>query len=141
MHHLDLGLYNHQITFTYDLLKSRCGHLILDKIDNRLANIPRHSGLKIFKNGIQTANTANEYRNLMKIMIFVLDDLTEDNDLNKTLMKVYEDWNNMYLMSRYEEFSEKDLENFEVILLFLNKLKFLIIKIFNKLKLKFLILI
>ncbi|KAF0473311.1 zn-finger domain-containing protein [Gigaspora margarita] len=28
-------------------------------------------------------------------------------------MKVYEDWNNMYLMSRYEEFSEKDLENFK----------------------------
>ncbi|KAF0400285.1 hypothetical protein F8M41_009570 [Gigaspora margarita] len=113
MHHLDLGLYNHQITFTCDLLKSKYGHLILDKIDNRLANIPRHSGLKIFKNGIQTANTANEYRNLMKIMIFVLDDLTEDNDLNKILMKVYEDWNNMYLISRYEEFSEKDLENFE----------------------------
>ena len=98
----------------------------MDKIDNRLANIPRHSGLKIFKNGIQTANTANEYHNLMKIMIFVLDDLVEDNTLNKKLMKVYEDWNNMYLMSRYEEFSKKDLENFEVILLFLNK-----IKIFN----------
>ena len=92
----------------------------MDKIDNRLANIPRHSGLKIFKNRIQTANTANEYRNLMKIMIFVLDDLTEDNDLNKILMKVYEDWNNMYSISRYKEFSEKDLENFEVILLFLN---------------------
>ncbi|KAF0459118.1 zn-finger domain-containing protein [Gigaspora margarita] len=46
-------------------------------------------------------------------MIFVLDNLTEDNDLNKILMKVYEDWNNMYLMSRYEEFSKKDLENFE----------------------------
>jgi hypothetical protein len=130
MHHLDLGLYNYQITFTCDLLKSKYGHLILDKIDSRLANIPRHSGLKIFKNGIQTATTANEYRNLMKIMIFVLDDLTEDNDLNKILMKVYEDWNNMYLISRYEEFSEKDLENFEVILLillFLNKLKFLIL--------------
>ncbi|KAF0459145.1 zn-finger domain-containing protein [Gigaspora margarita] len=50
----------------------------------------------------------------MKIMIFVLDDLTEDNDLNKILMKVYKDWNNMYLMSRYKEFSKKDLENFEV---------------------------
>ncbi|KAF0562123.1 hypothetical protein F8M41_009257 [Gigaspora margarita] len=113
MHHLDLGLCNYQITFTCDLLKSKYGHLILDKIDNRLANIPRHSGLKIFKNGIQTAN-------IMKIIIFVLNDLTEDNDSNKILIKVYEDWNNMYLMSRYEEFSEKDLENFEIILLFLN---------------------
>src|SRR6201988_4507766 len=124
MHHLDLGLYNYQITFTCDLLKSKYGHLILDKIDHRLANIPRYSGLKIFKNGIQTANTANEYCNLMKIMIFVLDDLTDDKDLNKTLMKVYEDWNNMYIIGIYKEFSKKDLENFEVILLLLNKLKF-----------------
>ncbi|KAF0412159.1 zn-finger domain-containing protein [Gigaspora margarita] len=91
MHHLDLGLYDHQITFTCDLLKSKYRYLILNKIDNRLANIPRHSELKIFKNEIQTANIANEYQNLIKIMIFVLDDLTEDNDLNKILIKAYED--------------------------------------------------
>ncbi|KAF0407955.1 zn-finger domain-containing protein [Gigaspora margarita] len=111
MHHLDLGLYNHQITFTCDFLKSKYEHLILDKIDNRLANIPRHSGLKIFKNGIQTANIANEYQNLIKIMIFVLDDLTEDNDLNKILIKVYKDWNNMYLIIRYEESWAKQFVN------------------------------
>jgi hypothetical protein len=54
MHHLDLGLFKHQINFTLDLLKEQYGASILDEIDNRLANIPRFSGLKIFKNGISS---------------------------------------------------------------------------------------
>ena len=119
MHHLDLGLFNYQITFTYDLLKDLYGASILDKIDNRLANMPRFSELKIFKKGIQSLSriTANEYRNLMKVMIFALDNLISDETLNKKLLKIYEDWNNMYIMSRYEEFTEEDLNNFEVIYL------------------------
>ena len=118
MHHLDLGLFQYQITYTFDLLKSLYGTSILDKVDNRLANIPRHLGLKIFKNGITSLAriTANEYRNVMKVMIFVLDDITNDKDLNKKLLKLFEDWNHMHLMSRYEEFSENDLDNFEVFL-------------------------
>src|SRR6185436_755032 len=117
MHHLDLGLFNYQITFTYDLLKDLYGASILDKIDNRLANMPRFSELKIFKKRIQSLSriTANEYRNLMKVMIFALDNLISDKTLNKKLLKIYEDWNNMYIMSRYEEFTEEDLNNFEVI--------------------------
>ena len=116
MHHLDLGLFNYQITFTYDLLKDLYEASILDKIDNRLANIPRYPELKIFKNGIQSLSriTANGYRNLMKVMIFALDNLISDESLNKKLLKLYEDWNNMYLMSRYEEFDEDELNNFEV---------------------------
>jgi hypothetical protein len=116
MHHLDLGLFNYQITFTYNLLKDLYGASILDKLDNRLANIPRYPELKIFKNGIQSLSriTASEYCNLMKVMIFALDDLVSDETLNKKLMKIYEDWNNMYIISRYEEFDENDLNNFEV---------------------------
>ena len=52
MHHLDLGLFNYQITYIYNLLKDLYGASILDKLDNRLANIPRYPELKIFKNGI-----------------------------------------------------------------------------------------
>jgi len=104
---------------SYDLLKDLYGASILDKIDNRLANMPRFSELKIFKKGIQSLSriTANEYRNLMKVMIFALDNLISDETLNKKLLKIYEDWNNMYIMSRYEEFTEEDLNNFEVIYL------------------------
>ena len=117
MHHLDLGLFNYQITFTYDLLKNSYGASILDKLDNRLANIPRFLELKIFKIGIQSLSrvTANEYRNFMKVMIFVLDNLDINNSLNKKLLNLYEDWNNIYIMSRFEEFNDQNLKDFEVI--------------------------
>jgi hypothetical protein len=92
MHHLDLGLFNYQISFTYDLLKDLYGSSILDEMDKRLANIPRYPELKIFKKGIQSLArlTANEYRNLMKVMIFVLDDIVSDEKLNKKLLNIYE---------------------------------------------------
>jgi len=117
MHHLDLGLFNYQITFTYDLLKQSYGASILDKVDKRLANIPRFLELKIFKNRIQSLSriTANEYRNLMKVMIFVLDNLDISEALNKKLLNLYEVWNNMYIMSRSEEFDDQSLKDFEVI--------------------------
>jgi hypothetical protein len=117
MHHLDLGLFNYQITFTYELLKQSYGASILDKVDKRLANIPRFPELKIFKNGIQSLSrvTANEYRNLMKVMIFVLDNLDISEALNKKLLNLYEVWNNMYIMSRSEEFDDQSLKDFEVI--------------------------
>jgi hypothetical protein len=116
MHHLDLGLFKYQIKFTCDLLKEKYGASILDTIDNRLANIPRFPELKIFKNGIQTLArlTASEYRNLMKVMIFVLDNLNIGETIQKKLLKLYEDWNNMYLLSRSEEFTDSDLNEFEV---------------------------
>ncbi|KAF0427122.1 zn-finger domain-containing protein [Gigaspora margarita] len=86
MHHLDLGLFNYQITFTYNLLKELQGTSILDKLDNRLANIPRFLELKIFKNGIQSLSrmTANKYL-----------------------------WNNMYIMSQFEEFDDQNLKDFK----------------------------
>ena len=117
MHHLDLGLFNYQITFTYNLLKELHGASILDKLDNRLANIPRFPELKIFKNGIQSLSriTANEYRNLIKVMIFVLNNLNISEELNKALLNLYEVWNNMYIMSRFEEFDDQNLKDFEVI--------------------------
>jgi hypothetical protein len=122
MHHLDLGLFNYQISFTLELLKDLYGASILDKIDNRLANIPRYPELKIFKNGIHSLArlTAKEYRNLMKVMIFVLDNLISDESLNKKLLLLYESWNNMYIMSRYEEYDDNNLNNFEVINYILN---------------------
>ena len=108
MHHLDLGLFKHQINFTCSLLKEKYGASILDTIDNRLANIPRFPELKIFKNGIQSLAriTANEYRNLMKVMIFVLDNLDIDESIQNKLLKLYGNWNNIYLLSRYEEFTD-----------------------------------
>lgn len=122
MHHLDLGLFHYQIEYTRNLLKEQCGKSLIDKIDHRLAAIPRFPGLKIFSNGIQSLArlTADEYRNLMKVMIFVVDNLYEEHDNienfveNGDLVKLYETWNEMYVISRYEMFKESDLVKFGV---------------------------
>ncbi|KAF0435639.1 zn-finger domain-containing protein [Gigaspora margarita] len=97
MHYLDLGLFKHQINFTCSLLKEKYGASILDTIDNRIANISRFLEFKIFKNSIQSLAkiTANENRNLMKIIIFVLDNLDIDKSIQNKLLKLYEDWNNI----------------------------------------------
>ena len=53
MHHLDLGLFNYQVTFTRELLKELCDQVAVSKLDNYLSSIPRFPGLKIFKNGLE----------------------------------------------------------------------------------------
>ena len=109
MHHLDLGLYHYQIEFTKQILKESRS---INKFNQRVAKIPRHPGLKIFSGGLQSIArlTANEYRDLMKVMVFVVDNLSQD----KNLSKVYVKWNEMYLMSRLETFRESDLQKFQV---------------------------
>lgn len=125
MHHLDLGLFVYQITYTREILKSQLyrGSTLVNEIDRRLAAIPRFSDLKIFSNGLQSIArlTAHEYRDLMKVMIFVIDNLYEEDDdtvenfvNNYDLVKLYQCWNEMYILSRSEEFSESDLIKFNV---------------------------
>ncbi len=52
MHYLDLGLYKYQVKYTCGLLKKWCGTDGIIEFDNRLGKIPRFSGLKLFKNGL-----------------------------------------------------------------------------------------
>jgi len=122
MHHLDLGLFHYQIEYTRELLKNQHGNSLVDEVDRRLAAIPRFSGLKIFTNGLQSIArlTADEYRNLMKVMVFVVDNLYKENTKgvknfikNKDLTQLYETWNEMYAISRYEIFKESDLLKFK----------------------------
>jgi hypothetical protein len=124
MHHLDLGLFNYQLDYTRQLVKIQHDQSLVDEMDRRLAAIPRHSRLKIFKNGLVSRLTANEYRDLMKIMIFVVDNLYNENTKNvenfiknRQLADLYEKWNEMYTFSRYEIFKESDLGKFKVCLL------------------------
>lgn len=131
MHHLDLGLFHYQILYTKELLKEQYGNTLNDEIDSRLAAIPRFPELKIFTSGLQSISrlTADEYRNLMKVMIFVLDNLYGDderaNDFvsNNDLTKLYKEWNKMYIISKYEVFKESDLIKFKVcIIIFIVKI-------------------
>jgi hypothetical protein len=57
----------------------------------------------------------------MKVMLFVVDNLYDENEDgidnfvdNDDLTELYEKWNEMYILSRYEEFNESDLKKFEV---------------------------
>ena len=124
MHHLDLGLFHYQIDFTIKLIKVQHDSSLVSEVDHRLAAIPRHPGLKIFSNGLQIARlTASEYRDLMKVMVFVVDNLYKENTKNtenfiknKNLAEIYKSWNEMYMLCRYEIFKESDLEKLKVCL-------------------------
>src|ERR1043165_4146064 len=57
----------------------------------------------------------------MKVMLFVVDNLynqntnnTEDYVKNKYLTSLYQNWNEMYIISKYEKFTESDLIKFQV---------------------------
>ena len=122
MHHLDLDLFHYQVEFTCEILKLQHSTALIDELNYRLSEISRYQDLKIFSNGLQISRlTANEYRNLMKVMVFVVDNLYSKNDKevdnfisNNDLVKLYVSWNEMYILSRSEEFSENDLVKFKV---------------------------
>ena len=130
MHHLDLGLFNYQVTYTRELLKELCGQIAVDELDNRLANIPRFPGLKIFKNGLENIKrfTADEFRNMMKVFIFVIEGIIVKHhkamisenqacQIDAALVNAYYFWSKMYLYSRREYFLESELNDFEVLCL------------------------
>ena len=99
MHHLDLGLFNYQIEYIREYLKNIHGISLVNEMDRRLSKIPRFSGLKIFLHEIQiiTCFTVKEYKELIKVIVFIIDNLY--NDImqnkeyfvkNKKLVKLYE---------------------------------------------------
>ena len=76
MHHIDLSLFKYQLDFTHDILKEVGGTELLEKFDGRLRQIPRFPGLKLFsKLGQLKVMTAADYRHVMKIVLFALDDI------------------------------------------------------------------
>ncbi|RHZ49860.1 hypothetical protein Glove_510g35 [Diversispora epigaea] len=145
MHHLNLGLFHYQIEFTQALLQKQDSSLV-NKIDNRLSKISRFQKFQMFTNGLQSISrmTAKEYRILMKVMVFVVDNLYKKNENNvenfvenKKLSEVYAKWNKMYMMSRSEIFTESDLENFRKDTFEWAKLFVEIFKPYSRSKLKF----
>ncbi|RHZ69835.1 hypothetical protein Glove_277g1 [Diversispora epigaea] len=86
------------------------GRSSIDKMNKRIGAIPRYPGLKIFSKGLQSIArlTASEHRDLMKVMVFVVDGL-----LSNDLSEVYVKWNEIYILSKLEIFKESDLEKFQ----------------------------
>ncbi|RHZ54579.1 hypothetical protein Glove_426g97 [Diversispora epigaea] len=116
MHHLDLGLFQHQLNFTKILINKQCGKSVIDEMNNRVKLIPHYKDLKSFPNSFLhlTLLTASEYQSLMKIMIFIVDKFYEDSGSpnfikNNKITEVYLKWNKMYLLSRKENYEESDV--------------------------------
>ncbi|RIA82859.1 hypothetical protein C1645_834702 [Glomus cerebriforme] len=81
----NMQLYNNQIIlqFTCALFMEDLGSIAVRQIDERLAAIPRFQRLTQFPEGLKTLKfyTADHYRTLMKVMVFVIEGLhAEKND-------------------------------------------------------------
>jgi hypothetical protein len=119
MHILDLGLFKYMFDYTKDLLNDQCEKHVVQTFEIRLTSIPRYQGLKIFKNLSDiTRMTANELRNLMKIIIFALDNLYDKyrkpGISNKQLCQVYYKFLKMYITSREESFNNDSFDQLQV---------------------------
>jgi len=138
MHHLDLGLFNYQVTYTRELLKELCGQVAVSELDIRLLSIPRFPGLKIFKNGLENIKqfTADEFWNMMKVFLFIIEgiiikhhkstiEISDAKKYDDALVNVYYQWNKMYLYGRQEHFSESNLEEFQVSITTMSNVLFL----------------
>jgi hypothetical protein len=118
MHHIDLGLFKYQLEYTQEILKDVGGTALQKKFDDRLRRISRFSGLKLLSNlGHLKVMTAADYRHIMKIGLFALDDVFDEwNHITCTkLCELYAKFSKMYIMSRQESYTENDLKNLEVI--------------------------
>ena len=118
MHHVDLGLFKYQLEFTQDILKEVGGAELQKVFDECLRQIPRFPGLKLIsKLGHLNVMTAADYRNIMKVAIFALDEIFDEwkQITCDELCNVYTKFSKMYIISRQESFTENDLEKLEVI--------------------------
>jgi hypothetical protein len=116
LHQCDIGLFQYQLQYTFELLKELNTDFI-KLMNERFKEIPRFRNVKIFKNGIYNlANfTASEYRQVMQQSVFVFDNLISVNqDIGNNITEVYLLWIRMYLFSQLTEFTEENLENFQV---------------------------
>ncbi|PKB95370.1 hypothetical protein RhiirA5_386062 [Rhizophagus irregularis] len=129
MHLQKIDLFPYMLDFTKDMIMYQFGSQIITKMDNRMATITPFDGLKILCNGYQQGVrfTGAEMRDVMKIIIFVLDELYtsvdkikhQDDVKNKPfincnkLIQCFMEYIKMYITSRKEKFSEDELNNFE----------------------------
>ena len=120
MHLLDLGITKYLIAFTRELLQRKVSNKAVKEMDHRLCAIPRYSGLIILKNRLENVSkfTANDYRNIMKVIIFVIDNLYNDYKEGgipcKRLCNIFHKYLKMYMKLRQESFTDTDLTELEV---------------------------
>jgi hypothetical protein len=120
MHLLDLGITKYLLEFTRTYLRSKVNNKAIGEMDQRLTEIPRYPGLIIMKNGLEHISrfTANDYRNIMKVIIFVVDNLYVEYKDGGTpcekLCDIFCKYLKIYMKLRKESFTERDLNDLEV---------------------------
>lgn len=120
MHMLDLGITKYLLEFTRIYLLRKVSSKAVKDMDHRLCAVPRYPGLIILKNGLENVSkfTANDYRNIMKVIIFIIDNLYDNYNEGgipcKRLCNVFYKYLQMYMMLRQETFTEMDLTKLEV---------------------------
>src|SRR5271170_4508665 len=108
IHMLDLGITKYLLGFTREFLRQKVNARAVKEMDRRLCAIPRYPGLIVLKNGLENISkfTANDYRNIMKVIVFVIDNLYENyNDGGipcDVLCDVFHIYLKMYIMLRQE---------------------------------------
>src|SRR5438270_381271 len=109
MHMLDLGITKYLLEFTHEYLQSKVSNKAVKEMDHRLCAIPRYLDLIVVKNGLENVSkfTANDYRNIMKVMIFVIDNLYGNYE-------VFHIYLMMYMKMRQESFTDMDLAELQV---------------------------
>lgn len=117
MHHIDLGLFKYQLEFTQEILKEVEGTELKKIFDDHLRQILRFPGLKLIsKLGHLNVITAADYRHIMKVAIFVLDEIFDEwNQITcNELCNLYVKFGKMYLMSRKYSYTESELKVFKI---------------------------
>ena len=120
MHLLDLGITKYLLEFTREYLQRKVSSKAVKEMDHRLCAIPRYQGLIILKNGLENVSkfTANDYRNIMKVIIFVMDNLYDNHKEGgipcERLCKIFYRYQKMYMKLRQESFTNSDLTELEV---------------------------
>jgi Plavaka transposase len=130
MHMLDLGITKYLLEFTREYLQQKVNAKAVKEMDHRLCEIPRYPGLIILKNGLENVSkfTANDYRNIMKVIIFVTDNLYEDYKEGgipcERLCRMFCLYLKMYMVLRQELFTETELEELQVNIIKIFNVKF-----------------
>ena len=128
MHMLDLSITKYLLEFTREYLQQKVDAKAVREMDHRLCEIPRYPGLIILKNGLENVSkfTTNDYRNIMKVIIFVMDNLYEDYKEEgipcERLCSMFCLYLKMYMKLRQEAFTDMELAELQVNIYLINKI-------------------
>lgn len=115
MHMLDLGITKYLLEFTREFLRQKVNARAVMEMNRRLCAILRYPDLIVLKN--ISKFTANDYRNIMKVIVFVIDNLYEnyENGIScKCLCDIFCIYLKMYIILRQESFTDMDLTELQV---------------------------